>query len=202
MRISTAVVSALVAGGSLSLSLQYANTQQQAAPTLDLAGLDETAVSQTAVPSATESPANTETQAADASGTTAAPTETQAPSDPQATSAASSAPATSAAESQPAQTQTQAPAPEPAPAPAEKTVTSDVIDYKYGVVQISLTAVGTDITNVTLLQGDASYGRDVAYAALIDATIKTDGINYGNVSGATFTTEAFKKAVTNAIAKL
>ena len=200
MRISTALVSALVAGGSLSLSLQYANTQQQAAPTLDLAGLDETAVPQTPVPSATESPAPAEAQAADASNATTAPTETQAPNAPQAT--ASSAPATSAAQSQPAQTQTQAPAPEPAPAPADKTVTSDVIDYKYGVVQISLTAVGTDITNVTLLQGDASYGRDVAYAALIDATIKTDGINYGNVSGATFTTEAFKKAVTNAIAKL
>jgi len=29
-----------------------------------------------------------------------------------------------------------------------------------------------------------------------------DGTGYGNVSGATFTTEAFKKAVSNALAKL
>jgi uncharacterized protein with FMN-binding domain len=70
------------------------------------------------------------------------------------------------------------------------------------VVKISLTAVGSDVTNVTLLEGDTSYGRDVAYVALAAATVQTDGINYGNVSGATFTTEAFKKAVTNALSKL
>lgn len=202
MRISTALVSALVAGGSLSLSLQYASSQQQAAPTLDLAALDEPTV-----PAPTESAPAT-ADAAPAEGvtdpaTTAPTTESQPAEQSQATSTATNTPAsTSTTDAQPAPTETRAPAPEPVPVAVEKTVTSDVINYKYGVVQISLTAIGNDITNVTLLQGDASYGRDVAYAALIDATVKTDGINYGNVSGATFTTEAFKKAVTNAIAKL
>lgn len=85
--------------------------------------------------------------------------------------------------------------------PVVVTKTSDVITYKYGVVQISLTKTDGTITDVTLLQGDASYGRDVAYAALINATIQVQGTSYGNVSGATFTTDAFKKAVENVLSK-
>lgn len=203
MRISTALVSALVAGGTLSLSLQYANSQQQASPTLDLTGADQILPRDTTSSSSEVAPP-TQEPSGDAVEATASPSATQTSTEPQATSDATSNPSQSAGDSQSAPALTQAPANEPAaaPAPKELTVTSDVIEYKFGVVQISLTAVGSDITNVTLLQGDTSYGRDVAYVALIDATVKTDGINYGNVSGATFTTEAFKKAVTNAIAKL
>lgn len=92
---------------------------------------------------------------------------------------------------------------EPAPAPAVETVIvdSDPITYKYGTVQLRLTSVGNQITDVAVLQGDASYGRDVAYATLISATLKYQSTNYGNVSGATFTTEAFKLAVESALAK-
>jgi hypothetical protein len=89
----------------------------------------------------------------------------------------------------------------PNPIPAELTLDSDVIDYKYGVVQISITKVGKEITAVQLLQGDATNGRDEAYKILIDATLQVQGTNFGNVSGATFTTDAFRKAVDNALLK-
>jgi uncharacterized protein with FMN-binding domain len=57
------------------------------------------------------------------------------------------------------------------------------------------------ITDIKVLIGDTSYGRDLAYQSLIAATLQTQGTNYGNVSGATFTTDAFKQAVQNALSK-
>lgn len=81
------------------------------------------------------------------------------------------------------------------------TLESDPISYKYGVVQLAVTMVGSEITAVGLVQGDASNGRDQAYKILEDATIQTQGTNYGNVSGATFTTDAYKLAVENALSK-
>lgn len=91
--------------------------------------------------------------------------------------------------------------PAPSPAPAEVTKESDAIQYKYGVVQISVTKIGKKLTAVELLQGDATNGRDQAYKILIDATLQVQGTNFGNVSGATFTTDAFRKAVDNALLK-
>jgi uncharacterized protein with FMN-binding domain len=103
----------------------------------------------------------------------------------------------------PGSTATTSPKPTTVPAPAAKEITikSDVITYKYGVVQVSITKLGTEITAVDLLQGDATNGRDTAYQILIDATLQQQGTNFGNVSGATFTTDAFRKAVENALLK-
>ncbi len=100
-----------------------------------------------------------------------------------------------------------APAEEPAPvaepqAPVKVTVNSDPVNYEYGVIQLSVTSVDGTLTNVSMLQGETSFGRGDAYTALISATISAQGTNFGNYSGATFTTEAFKSAVANAIGKL
>lgn len=89
----------------------------------------------------------------------------------------------------------------PAPAPKKVTVDSDVIQYKYGAVQISITKVGSEITAVNLLQGDETNGRARAYQILIDATLQVQGTDFGNVSGATFTADAFRKAVDSALLK-
>ena len=91
--------------------------------------------------------------------------------------------------------------PAPKPAPTTVTVKSDPIQYKYGVVQIAITKEGTALTAVDLIQGDATNGRAQAYQILIDAALKVQGTNFGNVSGATFTTDAFRKAVDNALLK-
>ena len=140
-----------------------------------------------------------------------APTEV-AGTDPNATSTATAeptAPAAAPATSSPAPGQTAAPAPSPtataAPttpaAPVTASANSDPITYKYGTVQISMTTVDGAITQIKMLQGDATNGRDTAYATLINATIQNQGTNYGNISGATFTVDAFKKAVDSALLK-
>lgn len=86
-------------------------------------------------------------------------------------------------------------------APVEKTVKSDVIEYKYGVLQISVTALDGKITNISVLQGETSNGRAAAYKTLTSELIKSQGQSYGNVSGATFTTEAFIRAYNSAVVK-
>lgn len=87
--------------------------------------------------------------------------------------------------------------------PAVKAITkeSDPIDYKYGTIQVSVTKKSAEITDVALLQGEATHGREKAYPILIEQTILAQGNNYGNLNGATFTTAAFKQAVENALNK-
>ena len=94
---------------------------------------------------------------------------------------------------------TQSPvAPQP---PVVTTLVSDLIAYKYGDIQISLTKTDGVISAVNVIIGDATNGRDEAYLILTAATIEAQSTNYGNVSGATFTTDAFKLAVENVLAK-
>ena len=171
MRKSTLLVTTLVAASALTISWRVGDLQ--APEPLDLANLGSS------------------------SGQSA---------EPQATSAATPNPADPSTTPNPTETQSTSTKPTPAKTvapvkPKAVTVSSDPITYKYGVVQISLTKLGQDITDVQMLQGDATNGRAEAYTILIDATIQTQGIDYGNVSGATFTTDAFKKAVTNALKK-
>ena len=176
MRISTSLIAAAVAGGTISLSLQASEDQNLVAlPPVSPNGSPTASSGESTAPPSAEG----EQQ----------PSETTKPTNSEGT---------------PAQPQQSSPKPtEQAPSqPVTKTVSSDPINYKYGVVQIELTATDGKITNVSVLQGDVSYGRDAAYEALIQATIQVQGTNYGNVSGATFTTEAFKQAVSNALAKL
>lgn len=90
---------------------------------------------------------------------------------------------------------------QPAQPPVETTLNSDVIAYKYGNLQISLTKTDGAISAVTVIQGETSNGRAEAYLILSAATIEVQSTNYGNVSGATFTTDAFKLAVENVLAK-
>ena len=86
--------------------------------------------------------------------------------------------------------------------PVVVNVSSAVIEYQYGVIQVGITAEAGKITQVQMLQGDTGYGRGDTYASLINATISAQGTNFGNYSGATFTTEAFRDAVASAISKL
>jgi uncharacterized protein with FMN-binding domain len=61
-------------------------------------------------------------------------------------------------------------------------------------------ASGT-ITAVDLVQAGATGGRDNAFPALQQAAISAQGSSFGNVSRATFTTQAFKEALDSALAK-
>lgn len=200
MRNSTLIFTSLVAASSLTIAW---NAGQQTLNN-ELVLLPQTSGTTTATP-IEQDPGTGEVPAeSPATGETTTPTEEQSPAP---TAQETQAPTTDQAS---APTQTQAPAQTAAPtapqetqppAPVTTTVNSDVITYKYGVVQISLTQTDGVITDIQMLQGDATNGRAEAYVTLISATIQQQSINYGNISGATFTVDAFKKAVTSALSK-
>ena len=84
----------------------------------------------------------------------------------------------------------------------DKTVTSDQITYQYGYVELTVTKSAGKISAIDIGNSGATEGRQQAYPALVDEAIKAQGSSFGNLGGATYTTEAFKKALDNAIAKL
>ena len=68
-------------------------------------------------------------------------------------------------------------------------------------MQISVTKSNGSITAVDLVKGTATDGRSQAFPALLKAALQAQGSNFGNISDATFTTEAFKQALDSALAK-
>lgn len=87
-------------------------------------------------------------------------------------------------------------------ATTEQTVKSDVVNYRYGAVELEVTAKAGAITKITELQASTSSGWEQAVPLLHDAALKAGNANFGNVSGATFITEAYKQALSNALSKL
>jgi uncharacterized protein with FMN-binding domain len=47
----------------------------------------------------------------------------------------------------------------------------------------------------------ATHGRQSAFSPLVQAAIAANGTNFGNLSGATYTTDAFKQALESALGK-
>ena len=69
-------------------------------------------------------------------------------------------------------------------------------------MQVSVTKTDGQITDITLLQAGATGGRSSAFSFLVDYAIAAQGSNFGNLSGATYTTDAFKQALDSAISQL
>ena len=88
------------------------------------------------------------------------------------------------------------------PATASGSKTGDPVTYKYGVIQLEVVKSGSTITAVNLIQS-GTKGPDwaVVPGMLADAAVSANGSSFGNVSGATFTTQAFKTALESALAK-
>lgn len=84
----------------------------------------------------------------------------------------------------------------------DMTVTGDAIQYRFGVIQVEVVRAGGQITAVNLVQAGATAGREQAFPYLTDYAIKAQGTNFGNLSGATYTTDAFKQALESAMSKL
>ena len=82
------------------------------------------------------------------------------------------------------------------------TAQGDSINYQYGTVQVSVTRENGKITAVDMIEAGANGGREQAFPILQQAALDANGTNFGNVGGATFTTNAFKQALDSAIAKL
>jgi uncharacterized protein with FMN-binding domain len=83
---------------------------------------------------------------------------------------------------------------------------SDAISYvaekRQGVMQISVTKQGSTITAINILSGGTEGGQWATVPDLLaQAAIDAQGSNFGNISRATHTTEAFKTALETALAK-
>jgi uncharacterized protein with FMN-binding domain len=77
-----------------------------------------------------------------------------------------------------------------------------VADKRQGVMQISVTKKGSTITAIDILSGGTEGGQWATVPDLLaQAAIEAQGSNFGNISRATHTTEAFKKALETALAK-
>lgn len=148
-----------------------------------------------------------------AGNTDATPTETASP-----TPTASDLPTTAATPAAPVENggtaPTTAPTTSPTPTPtkaattsaASVTKTSAAVSYiakdRQGVMQISVTKTGSKITDVTIISGGTEGGEWASVPSLLaQAAIDAQGSNFGNISRATHTTDAFKKALESALAK-
>ncbi|MEY4043518.1 MAG: hypothetical protein RL529_1085 [Actinomycetota bacterium] len=87
-------------------------------------------------------------------------------------------------------------------ASAEKTVTSDQIPYEFGYVELTVTSKDGKLSAIDVGTSTATDGREQAYPYLVEYAIAAQGTNFSNLSGATYTTDAFKVALENAISKL
>lgn len=83
-----------------------------------------------------------------------------------------------------------------------KTVQSDAVQYRYGVVQLEVTATNGKIDSITEMQATASPGYDQAFSYLHEYAMQAQSANFNNLSGATFSTDAYKQALANALSKL
>lgn len=150
----------------------------------------------------------TQTDAQVTSPTTSGPTAAATPSETAtSTSTATSSPsATTKASATPTPTATSRPSSTPTPTATSSvkdgTYTSDTISYRYGQVQLKITVASGALSDISLIKATTEgRGYDQAPPILVNAALQAGGTNFGNLSGATFVTQAFKKALDNALAK-
>lgn len=83
-----------------------------------------------------------------------------------------------------------------------QTVKSDAIQYRYGTVELEVTATAGKIEKINELQASTSQGWESAVPVLNQQALASQGTSFANLSGATFISEAYKKALSNALTKL
>jgi uncharacterized protein with FMN-binding domain len=153
-----------------------------------------------ATPAAKASASAAATSTAPAAGTVTTAAHSPAAAAQKATTAAKATTSTQAAPAAPAPAAA-SPAAPAAPAAADVTKTGSAINYRYGTVQVSVTKANGKITAVNLLQAGATGGRQGAFSYLVQYAIQANGTSFGNLGGATFTTDAFKQSLESALAK-
>ena len=73
--------------------------------------------------------------------------------------------------------------------------------YVYGQIQLTVTKTDGKITAISVGNSSATGGRQAAFPYLVQYAIQAQGASFGNLSGATYTTNAFKQALSSALAK-
>ena len=84
---------------------------------------------------------------------------------------------------------------------ASVTKSGSVVESGFGTVQVQVTKTGSKITDITMLQANATHGRAAAFPYLIQYAISANGSGFANLGGATYTTNAFKQSLEAALAK-
>jgi uncharacterized protein with FMN-binding domain len=82
------------------------------------------------------------------------------------------------------------------------TATGLSIESGYGPVQVQVESENGKLTKIEMVRAISTGGRDQAFPILIAAALKANGSNIGNVSQATYTSDAFRKSLDSAIAKI
>lgn len=80
--------------------------------------------------------------------------------------------------------------------------TSNSYESGFGPVQLKVTEEAGKITAIDLVQAQATGGREQAFSYLVQEALSANGATFSNISGATYTTEAFKSALNDAISKI
>lgn len=134
---------------------------------------------------------------------TAAQTATITPQAAGTTGGSASGPAPSAAPTAPGATPTPTPT-TPTATSTDGTYTGSSVNTQFGSVQVQLTVSGGKITDVTALHLTDADGRSVqisnrAAPVLHDEVLASQSANVSNVSGATYTTQAYLSSVQSAL---
>jgi uncharacterized protein with FMN-binding domain len=83
-----------------------------------------------------------------------------------------------------------------------QTVRGEAIQYRYGVIELEVTATAGKIEKITEVQATATPGYEQAFPLLNEAALKAQKADFGNLSGATFSTVAYQEALASALSKL
>lgn len=85
---------------------------------------------------------------------------------------------------------------------ATQTVTGDPVDYRFGAIQLEVTATAGKIDAIKEIQAGASQGYEAVFPLLNEAALAAAGTDFANVSGATYSSEAYKEALVSSLSKL
>lgn len=92
-------------------------------------------------------------------------------------------------------------------ASSSRSATGTDVQYRYGDIQIEVTASGSKITNVTAARDDATDGHSYqinseAVPILESQTMSAQSAQIDGVSGATYTTQAYEQSLQSALDQL
>lgn len=87
------------------------------------------------------------------------------------------------------------------PVVSSQSATGSAVGYRYGVVQLTVTATNGHLDDITIVQASVDGGKYRSVPSeLVQRAIASQGTAFANVSGATYTSDAFRQALSSALA--
>ena len=86
------------------------------------------------------------------------------------------------------------------PVVTSQTATGSAVGYRYGVVQLTVTATDGHLDDITIVQASVDGGKYRSVPSeLVQRAMASQGTGFANVSGATYTSDAFRQALSSAL---